>query len=294
MMLQTMAKFKQENIGDYLVALVSKNETHPIIRLYAIKALREYLPITSYDENANFFSKPLLAKKKADLKYVEPLTTFIERNVKTDHLPGDEAATVNYIRREAIITLAQADVPAVIAFEKPLKIDGKLVQVEGLVAPTLLKVLANGALNPPPSLQEKIEAVVGLTHMKFNNMPEYNPDLATYLIGRTLVEFMAEYNKDLNNFVGANRKVPVIAWRSESRRLDAALAIWAKTNGNKSNADRLYRPAKEMLKAIYGPVNFTPIGDLTQTEFRNVIPTLQPKTGGAVFKNAKASVIPLN
>ncbi len=293
MMLQTMAKLKQDNIGDYLVTLVSKNETHPIVRLYALNGLREYMPITSYDKDANFFAKPVLAKKRADSKYVEALTAFIERSFKIDDLPGDEAAAVYYIRREAIVMLAQASVPAVIAFQKPMKIDGKDVQVEGLVAPTLLKVLAKGALNPPPSLQEKIEASAGLMSMKFNNMSEYNPDLATYLIGRSLVEYMGEYNKDLLNFVGEKKKVPYIAWRTESRRLDAALAQWSKTNGDKSNAELLNKAAKRVLQTIGGPT-YSTIANEDQVQLRNAIPTLLPKTGGAVFKTAKAPIIPLD
>jgi hypothetical protein len=273
---------------------VSKNETHPIVRLYAIKGLREYMPVPSFPENDNFFSKPLLARKRDAIKYVEPLSAFIEKNVKVDHLPGDEAATVNYIRREAIITLGQAGVPAVVAFAKPQKIEGKMVQVEGLVAPALLKVLANGALEPPPGLSEKIEAVIGLASMKYNNIPDYNPDLATFLMGRTLVEFMAEYSRDLNNFVGANKKVPFLAWRTEARRLDNALAQWAKTNGDKSKADQLYQPAKEMLRSITSGATYMPIPELTQTTLRSAIPALAPRSGGAVFKNAKAAVIPVN
>jgi len=293
-MLQTMAKLKQDNIGDYLVKLVDKKETHPIVRLYAIKGLREYMPINSYDENANFFSKPLLAKKRADIKFVEPVAAFIERSVKVDDLPSDQAATVNYIRREAIITLAQAGVPAVIAFQKPMKIDNAMVQVEGLVAPTLLKVLAKDALSPPTTLQEKIEAVVGLASMKFNNMPDYNPDVATYLMGRTLVEFTAEYSRDLNNFVGANKKIPYIAWKTEARRLDTALTQWVKANGDKGNADLLYKDARPLLLSIYSKVNFVTLDNEEQTRLRKTVPTLAPRTGGAVFRNAKAPIISLN
>jgi hypothetical protein len=293
MMLQSMAKLKQEKIADYLVTLINKKDTHGIIQVYALKGMKEYLPVTSYDENANFFNKTLLAKKSTDIKYVEALAAFIERDIDIDELPTDQGEAVRYIRREAIASLANAGVPAVIAFAKPMKIDGKMVQVEGLVAPTLLKVLAKDALNPPTTLHEKIEASIGLLNMKISNMPDYNPDLATYLVGRTLLEFMAEYNRDLQNFVGANKKVPFVAWKTESRRLEAAVAQWAKTNGEKSNAERLNASAGDVLKSVYNNQVFRPIPEGQQAALRNVVPMLAPKTGGAVFKNAKAPAIPV-
>src|SRR5207244_1546371 len=106
-------------------------------------------------------------------------------------LPYEEQMAVRFIRREAIIALAQAGAPAVSAV--PDKVAKKAPNPVGLVAPTLLKVLA-GNLQPPPSSHEKIEAAIGLCNMKHPNMPEYNPGLATYLIGQMILDLSAEYS----------------------------------------------------------------------------------------------------
>ena len=39
---------------------------------------------------------------------------------------------------------------------------------------------------------ERIEAAIGLCHLKYPNMPEYNKDVAVYLVGLTLLEFVRE------------------------------------------------------------------------------------------------------
>src|SRR5207253_1082622 len=148
----------------------------------------------------------------------------------------EQADVVHFFRREAITSLAQAGAPAVL-------VNKKAALLESPVAPTLMRVLA-GDIDPKPTTQEKIEAAVGLCSMKYSGMPEYAPDIAVYLVGKTLVEVVKDYNDDLLAFTakGKDRKAPRIAWKVESLRLETALKD-LKTNaaavGAKTGADRL-------------------------------------------------------
>ena len=76
-----------------------------------------------------------------------------------EKLPTDEGEleALRYLRREAVISLAHAGVPAVSA----IKSSGA---VKGPVAYELLRVLVKGkgAYNPSPSLSERVEAALGL------------------------------------------------------------------------------------------------------------------------------------
>ena len=287
MMLPTMAKLKQDSISDYLMGLVSDEKSEDVIRLYALKGLKETMPIRTQLEEEDFTDKAFVARKNRDVKAVETLTKYIERPVKIDGLPYEEVEAIRYLRREAIISLAHAGAPAVLALKKPEK-------KEGLLAPTLLRVLSKDGLEPPASLQEKIEAALGLCAMKYPNMPEYEPAVAIYLIGRTLDEVIGEYKLDYKNFVaaGAGRKLPRIAWKTESKRLDAGLKELAE-NGKGTNAkqaaEKLKSQASPILTAIY-QYNV----QLNDLPFRNdTVPGLKPKTGYP-FKSLKTPEIPLD
>ncbi len=288
MLLPTLAKLRSDAIGDYMVSLVSPGQPNEITRLYAIKGLKELMPIRIFD-SGDVGLKDKEARKARDVKSVESLTKFIERPVKIDAMPPKQAAVVYYFRREAIASLAQGGAPAVVANKK---------QLEGSVAPTLLKVLANNSLQPPPSLQEKLDAAVGLCTMKYSNMSEYLPDVSVYLVARTLSEAVSEYKRDLPNFngTGKDRKLPLILWKAEGKRLELALKELkenAKATGAKTNVDQLESIGTPILKSIQGYKE--PLGNLVFDLNTAMLPKLKVSAGtGAVYKSVKAPLIPLN
>lgn len=265
MMMPAMARVKSDPVFDYFVALTGNPKTHDVINLYAIKGLRDAMPITVQpdDLNLNFNDKAQNDKRARDKKYVDALKTFIEKKRDLSGMSYEEASAVRFIRREAIITLAQAGSPAVSAV-LPKQAKKGVDNPDGLVAPTLLKVLA-GNLQPPPSSQEKIEAAIGLCNMKHPNMPEYNPNLATYLIGQLILDLSAEYSKDLQNFalVGADKRLPFIAWKTESKRLKVGLDVFAKANKTKAAGELLVN-ADSILNQMenHKALNDANLGDL--------------------------------
>jgi hypothetical protein len=281
MMLPTMAKLKQDQVSDYLIELVKVNSnTHDAVRLYALKGLKEVMPITIQPgDDLDLKDTAQNDKRKRDTDVVEALTNYIERPVTVAGMSAEEVDAVRYIRREAIISLAQAGAPAVLAVNKK---QAKKDILQGAVAPTLLKVLAGRDIKPPPSLQEKIEAALGLCALKHPNMPEYDPSLATYLIGRTIVDLVDDYNRDLANIgvVGKNRRLPYIAYRTDARRLGDALTEFAK---NAPHATIL-KDAQAVLASMTKFKEAEPYLPIANSvDLRKHVSASRPKTGD-VFK----------
>ena len=285
-MAKLTSKDQLDPIGQYLVELVKDPKMHDIPRLYALKALKETMPIAEQPDELrlDFNQKFQNDRRKRDVLYVDTLTAYIERPIDLAGMSYERATAVYYVRREAISALAHAGAPAVLAV--PEKV-GKKAEPLGPVAPTLLKVLTQTVpVDAPMStraliLKDKIEAAVGLCNMNHKNMPEYDPALATYLIGLTLAEFTAEYQKDLRNIKaeGADRRLPTVAWKIESQRLKAGLDVLTKNSGLQAAA-KVNIAAGPILDAMktYSQPPGGKVSELDQT-----LPKIRP-ANGKVFK----------
>ena len=281
-MLPAMARLRADDIGNYLIFMVQDSQTNEIVRLHALKAFKETLPVRVFDPDVG--GKEDEARKVRDIKHVEALVKFIERPVKAND-PGD-VAVYRFLRREAITSLANAGAPAVALVKK-----GKIETVEGAVAPTLLRVLVTDGLQPPASMQEKIEAAVGLCSMKYPDLLKYEPEIAVYHVGRTLAEMVSEYNKDYANFGAKDktRKLPMIAWMTESKRLELGLKDMVKASGGNKKAmdlEKMFNPVLKRMQKYDAP-------NLDRAEYNRLEQQNLPKSG-AVFKTLKSEVVPLN
>ncbi|HZZ81172.1 MAG TPA: hypothetical protein VFE62_21900, partial [Gemmataceae bacterium] len=219
-MLPTMAMLRDDTVNNYLAEL-TKDDKSRVVQMYAVKALREVMPVPTQPDVDDVVKMPDFLKAKwRDVKTVDALRGFIEKPMDTKGMTVEEIRALTYIRREAITSLAQAKSPAVAAIPKK-----KMVAApEGPVAYTLLNVLA-GNVTPPPTLQEKVEAALGVCAFKYPNMADYDPQLGIYLVGRTIEDFVKDYNKDWINFtaVGGTKKLPYVAYKVDARRLKAGL-----------------------------------------------------------------------
>ena len=219
-MLPDMARLKQDEVSAYLCEL-AKDEKNPVMQLYAVKAIKETMPVVLQPDPDDFAGvNQHNARKARDIKNVDTLRQFIERPVDTKGMTSEEIKAVIFLRREAIISLALAGSPAVVAIPNKKM----AVPPEGAAAHTLLNVLA-GTLQPPATVSEKVEAALGLCNMKYPNMPEYEPQIAIYFIAKALDEFAVDYSKDWVNFTaaGANKKLPYLAYMGDAKRLKAGL-----------------------------------------------------------------------
>src|SRR5262245_25112056 len=228
-LLPIMARLRQDDVSNYLIELIDDPKTNDVIRLHALKAMKEVFPIrTQLDlvipdqkgQVEDFKDKDQNARRKQDAANVEVLVKYIERPpVKVQNMDPEDLATFRFFRREAITSLAAAGAPAVTAHIKaPRK------PLDGLVAPTLLKVLTKNGLQPPTTLHEKIEAAIGLCYLEYPWMPEYHPDVAVHLVSKTFVDFVSEYTKDHGVFAveGKSKQLPHYAFKADGKRFDLA------------------------------------------------------------------------
>jgi hypothetical protein len=308
-LLPIMARLKQDDVANYLIQLIEDPKTHDVIRLHALKAMKEMMPIrvqldpvipdrlgNTEDYKDNKYQNP---QRAHDARNVNALAKYIERYLpNVQNMPPDDLATLRYLRREAIVALAAAGAPAVTAHEKAPK------KLDGLVAPTLMKVLAKNAVQPPTSMNEKIEAAIGLCNMEYPWMTEYRPEIAIHLVGRTLVEFTNEYNKDLPFFTleTKGKQPPYIGFKTDGKRFEAALKKLeenAKPDpkvaaaGNPAAvkmASELRQKSKILLDAI---VTYRPADAGRLEDFTRFVEQIRPKSGYP-FKTLKSPEIPLN
>jgi hypothetical protein len=157
---------------------------------------------------------------------------------------SEELEAYRFLRREAIETLGEARAPAVAAFV--LKKQG---EVEGPIAPVLLRVLIPGAMTPEPNLHERNEAALGLCNMKSFDL--YEPEKTYYFINKTFFELAKDFSEDFTNIAaGDKRKMPTtFPWKYTSKAWEAGLKnlIAAADKSDKKKAQTIDTNAREIL-----------------------------------------------
>jgi hypothetical protein len=218
-MFPALARMQQEEAGAYLQELVDDKSNRPgqdAIRLFALRALGEFLPVSPWGEPTgqfDFKSKANLLKKERDLARIDVLTRFILRAPPTPPVDPEILEAYRFIRREAIETLAKAGSPAVSSYR-----DNAGSKAEGPIAVTLMKVLVPGSLNPPPTLAERNEAALGLCSLKGTST--YDGRWTLPFIAFTLIEMNKTYAEDKPNIKAGQAH---FLWKIEGARWKKAL-----------------------------------------------------------------------
>ncbi|MFO0865623.1 MAG: hypothetical protein U0744_13390 [Gemmataceae bacterium] len=261
-MLPQLGRINHDDIGKYFSELVDDPAKHDAIKLYALKGLRESMPIrVLVDED--WIANNLRARRDLDAKKIETLERFITRQAPTG-MTDEETRAFAYIRKEAVAALANAGAPAVSAI---IKREG---DVKGAVAPTLLRVLIpalradqNAPMNdmrlkPLPTIGEKVEAAIGVLNMhpEHRKFEMYQPQLSAYAFGRFVKELGEAYNEDLPNLrinvKDKDRRPPVLPWKLTAKRLEEAWVGAANTKpGLPAEFKKIEAPVKDILKQMY-------------------------------------------
>lgn len=153
----------------------------------------------------NLASQSQTLTPKHQKRIAEVLIEFINHKATTT-LP-EEIEGVRYVRREAIRTLAQ--------FHDPELVD------KGQLALILLRIMANDdSFVPPPRIDERLEAAIGLARLK--PVKDYNSDYAIVQIVRFLDDFNLASNQDRQQMTDSKGQQRY-AWRVLSARLNDAL-----------------------------------------------------------------------
>jgi hypothetical protein len=197
-------------------------------RLYALRGLRELLAQ----------NPPVLGKERLPA-VVAALTEAL------DHKPGfdpkvtapEEVDGFRYVRREAVRALAQVKDPSGGGPGKP--------------ALALLRVVDADGLTPEPRVDERLEAAIGLAHMRpaDKNDKKYQPGYVVFHIGQMLDAFALAVQQDRQaaSAASAPKRLP---WQSYAARLADALRVLRDESKEDAYLTKVIPECLKVLKAI--------------------------------------------
>jgi hypothetical protein len=291
MVLAHMAKIGREEVTDALVDALNDKDMNGGTKFYAARGLHDFfmMAFPTGDEQPIMFKdkdrearciKALLAAFDVKMPQTPPPTA----EEKAEQLEG-----IRYFRREVIRALGASRYPALI--------DAKGAS-QGNTALTLIRVLRNDGLDPPPRLDEQIEAAIGLAMLKvmpnkdYKAANEYQLDVGAYHLGRFIVDLARHHQNRL-----AQKDSPLRpAWKTSAAHLSVALDSLRKEavalNRNDPNkyknvlayVNEVVRLSLPVLKAM--EADGTPAADQL-AEFLEK----SPRGNEPVYKGDKASVV---
>jgi hypothetical protein len=262
-MLPMLGKGKNAEFSDLLTELINDPKQHDAVKLYAIKALADFLPLPTVTDERDFKRVDALMRYIERKDWPVPIEKAKTKGKDKDKDKENEAiAVVSFLRREAIQVLARAQFPSV----RVNKGDPR----QGQLAVTLLKVLAKDALAPlppPPAgeplaimgLAERCEAAFGLCSLKADPA-NYRSDLCVYAAGCCLYEFIDAYQADETNKIkgafdkNGLKRTQQLHWKHLAERWKESLASAVRNSEDKSlantQAKALQQHTDKMLKII--------------------------------------------
>lgn len=179
-LLARLGESGQEELADSMCKIIADKNQGDAIKYWALRGLR------------NVFDNPREDAFKGDtgeerlVHCLRTLADFLNRKPPTATATESEREAFQYVRREAVRALAAARVPV---------IEKRRTKV-AIPALALLRVADGAGLEPPPSLTERVEAAVGLCRLRTKNANRYQPEVAAYYVGRVVVDFATQYDRD--------------------------------------------------------------------------------------------------
>jgi hypothetical protein len=161
-------------LADVLAVIVKDPNFSDGVKYWALRGLRDLMHLIP-SNSAQF-------GKDREGKVASALIDFINRKVSIVPLitPQDEIDGLGVIRREAIRALAQVRSPSLSNKINP--------------ALTLLRIVANEELTPELRMDERMEAAIGLAHMRPGKDKDFQAAYAAQNIALLLVDFTKYYN----------------------------------------------------------------------------------------------------
>jgi hypothetical protein len=309
LMLPVLALCKQDEVNDFLLDLVNLDKdkdtnftVHPFVRMCAVEGLGELNnsgPPRIYDE---YDPDSQVAKKKRELKRFNALVSFIAFSFPPQGTHPAREDAYRFARRKGITALAQLETPAINVIKD--KTDGK-EKVDGGVAYHLIYLASGGEMRgqaiPQLSLDEKLEAAIGICHLKPALTPNYNVQLGLYVVAKCIADFAADYQTDYLYFapnanVDAKEKEvrkgqSKMAWKLEAARFQAAMEALDRNVPGESPAYKYVTGLKAAVKEILDKISRR-IQIETPSELRLWAQSMKPAST-EVYLGIKESAIPV-
>jgi hypothetical protein len=207
--LAKVAELKQGALTDTLIKVLKDSKQNDAVHYYILRGMRTLAAQTQPSGD------PVLTKEE-QVKCASAIVEFLEQKKgPAKNASPEEVDGFCWLRREAIRALAQIHTPA----------------VNDKVRPAL--VLARFAGNderiqPPPRIDERVEAAIGLARMEPGKDKQYQADYAAGQIAKCLGAFAQLAESERNN-----NKLRTHPWRVDAAMLKDALAV-LKTNNDKN------------------------------------------------------------
>ena len=212
------------------------------VRYYALRGLHTLLAQASPQQ-----MQPLLSQEEKG-KCAESILQLLERKPNLPAKPTkDELDGYRLLRRAAIRALAEIRTPAFSEKVRPALV---LARIAG----------DDERIQPPPRIDERLEASIGLARMISAQGKNYEPDYAAGQIAKCIGAYVTAANKDqIDRERERERSLP---WKVNAARLSEALAsLKADSGKNAYVAEVCNRGASLLQKVAVGRA--TEAGDLT-------------------------------
>lgn len=221
----------QEKIADLCMKILEDPKQLDAVKLYTVKALRNVFKGEPFHE----VEREPFVDKDREARCIKDLVAFMTRKPEGKRLSPGEIDAFRFLRRAAIATVGETRYPAVaqrrVVLSRP--------------AFELLKIVRNDGVEPEPTPAEQVEAAVGVCKMLSRNYGDYQADYAAYQLGQYLLEYGEKYEAE-RNAPGGTLSRP---WRSDSARLDQALAVFERDRLN-SKSRKIVTDGRTMLQSI--------------------------------------------
>jgi hypothetical protein len=210
-----MTQNGEEEATDPLAEALADTDMNGGTKVWAAKGLYDFfaLALPTGEEQPVYFKD-----KEREARCIKALLSAFDVKLPNNPPPtAEEVDGLRVLRREIIKGLGATRYPALL--------DAKGAS-QGNTALTLIRVLRNSGLNPPPRLDEQVEAAIGLAMLKtipnknYKAANEYQADVAAYHLGRFIVDFARRHQ----NRKEAEDKAHAHAWKTSAARLSIALA----------------------------------------------------------------------
>jgi hypothetical protein len=232
-LLAKVAVLGQGALADTLITVLKEPNQNDAVRYYVLRGLGTLLAQMQPMQTP---PTPALTKEE-QAKCAEALVDFLEqRKGPAKNAPPEEIDGFRLLRREAIRALAQIHTPAVSEKVRPALV---LARFAG----------DDERIQPPPRIDERVEAAAGLARMQSGQDKQYQPDYAAGQIAKCIGAFAHLADKELANLKD-KKEFQTRPWRVDAAQLKEALAALKTDSGQNAFVAKVADRGMQLLDYI--------------------------------------------
>jgi hypothetical protein len=226
-LLAKVAELGQGDLVDTLVKVLKDRQQNDGVRYYVLRGLGTLLAQVQPMQMPPVLSAP------QQTQAIEALVQFLEETKgPSKKASPEEIDGFRLLRREAVRALAHVHTPMVNAKVRPALV---LARFAG----------ADERIQPPPRLDERAEAVLGLARMQSAQDKQYQADYAAGQIAKCVGAFADAYSKEREQ--KDNLTLP---WRVTAARLSDALTALQTDSGKNAHVAEVIKRGKSVLAGV--------------------------------------------